>query len=238
MNLTTTLLFYVLFGSAVAVAVYVTHDACGRVQRWYLVTSAVLFWPFYLPSLLQRPAGDAVDSTVVAANEDSAAGAVVSDVMSASIGQVETELDLALTSLAGWSDDVLQREQHRFDELRLAWRAQAEKIRDLDLVLDRLDSMDVVDTSVAVPGDRIASSLRARQANIARLRALRDRLQADLMDTLAWVRELVTMIHLAKYTGAPASRAEDLVMQIATSIEGLAEVATWREAEVDQLQLD
>ena len=49
------------------------------------------------------------------------------------------------------------------------------------------------------------------------------------MNTLAWVRELVTMIHLAKYTGAPASRAEELVMQIATSIEGLSEVAAWRD---------
>ena len=38
----------------------------------------------------------------------------------------------------------------------------------------------------------------------------------------------MTLIHLAKYTGAPASRAEELVLQIATSIEGLSEVATWR----------
>jgi len=33
--------------------------------------------------------------------------------------------------------------------------------------------------------------------------------QADVTDStaLAWVRELVTMIHLAKFTGAPPSRA-------------------------------
>ena len=51
----------------------------------------------------------------------------------------------------------------------------------------------------------------------------------DLLNTLAWVRELVTMIHLAKYTGAPASRAEELVLQIATAVEGLSEVAAWRD---------
>ena len=51
----------------------------------------------------------------------------------------------------------------------------------------------------------------------------------ELLGTLAWVRELVTMIHLAKYTGAPASRAEELVSQIAASVEGLREVSEWRD---------
>ena len=51
----------------------------------------------------------------------------------------------------------------------------------------------------------------------------------DLMGTLAWVRELVSMIHLAKFTGAPASRAEELVAQIAAAIEGISAV-TWQEA--------
>jgi hypothetical protein len=50
----------------------------------------------------------------------------------------------------------------------------------------------------------------------------------DLMGTLAWVRELVSMIHLAKFTGAPASRAEELVAQIAAAIEGISAV-TWQE---------
>ena len=52
------------------------------------------------------------------------------------------------------------------------------------------------------------------------------------MGTLAWVRELVSMIHLAKFTGAPASRAEELVAQIAAAIEGISAV-TWQEAGPD-----
>ncbi len=48
------------------------------------------------------------------------------------------------------------------------------------------------------------------------------------MGTLAWVRELVSMVHLAKFTGAPASRAEELVAQIAAAIEGISAV-TWQE---------
>ena len=45
------------------------------------------------------------------------------------------------------------------------------------------------------------------------------------MATLAWIRELVSMIHLAKFTGAPASRAEELVAQIAASVEGISAIA-------------
>jgi hypothetical protein len=52
-------------------------------------------------------------------------------------------------------------------------------------------------------------------------------MREELMGTLAWVRELVTMIHLAKFTGAPASRAEELVAQIAATVEGLSEVTQW-----------
>ena len=49
----------------------------------------------------------------------------------------------------------------------------------------------------------------------------------DLAGTLVWVRELATMIHVARFTGAPASRAEDLVGQIAAAVEGLSEVGQW-----------
>ena len=39
------------------------------------------------------------------------------------------------------------------------------------------------------------------------------------------------MIHLAKFTGAPPSRAEELVTQIAAAVEGLSAV-TWQESEI------
>jgi len=233
MNLTTTLLFYLLFGGAVAVAVHLAPGADHSVPRWFRTLSAAVFWPLYLPGLLQHPANPRAESCEGGGSNrlpdtDMTAG----DEISAEIQQVETELDLALISLGGWSDAVLAREQHRFEELRVAWHAQADKIRDLDRILGQLVPTDAaVNAPAAKASERIASSHTARQANITRLRTLRDRFHADLMNTLAWVRELVTMIHLAKYTGAPASRAEELVMQIATSIEGLSEVAAWRDAD-------
>jgi hypothetical protein len=45
------------------------------------------------------------------------------------------------------------------------------------------------------------------------------------MATLAPVGELVSMIHLAKFTGTPAAHAEELVGQIAAAVEGLSETA-------------
>ena len=76
--------------------------------------------------------------------------------------------------------------------------------------------------------NRLVQSQEACQHNINRLRSVRQRTYGDLLSNLAWVRELVSMIHLAKFTGAPASRAEELVAQIAAAVEGLADV-TWRE---------
>jgi hypothetical protein len=76
-------------------------------------------------------------------------------------------------------------------------------------------------------------SQRARLQNIERLRRVRQRAHDDLMGMLAWVRELVSMIHLAKFTGAPAARAEELVAQIAAAVEGLSQVASAEEVYAD-----
>jgi hypothetical protein len=238
MNIATTLLFYLLIGAAVAVAIGLSKSAASGRERWFHIATAVAFWPLYLPVLLQSP--PSVDEEESALGPPHRAKTIASaktnaidpsDPVAVSIQQVEAELDLALSSLTGWADAALAREQPRFAELRAAWHAQGEKIRELDRLLSQPAFAATDASATAVADDRIASSLRARQANIARLRALREQLHNDLMNTLVWVRELVTMIHLAKYSGAPASRAEELVLQIATSVEGLSEVATWHDAD-------
>ncbi|WP_425619405.1 hypothetical protein NA78x_003145 [Anatilimnocola sp. NA78] len=225
MNLSTTLLFYLLIGSAVAVAVHQRWLGSNSRDRWFCTLTAIAFWPLYLPALLQRRDRRPNEFFDVAVS----ATASPPDELATAIQQVETELNLALRSLDGWSDAVLAREQDRFAELRSAWHAQADKIRELDRLLQQPHFAAVTANDTAKEPERSAtSSERGRRANIARLAAVRRRLYDDLRNTLSSVRELVTMIHLAKYTGAPASRAEELVMQIATSIEGLSEVASWR----------
>ena len=222
MDFSETILFYLLFGVAVAAALEIDRPRGGRGTRVFKIVTALLFWPLYLPVLLERPArarSEGVGHSVPTKPHDQYAAA---------IAQVESELETALRSLDGWAENVLAREEDRFAELRAAWRSQADRIRQLDRLLTSGDfgkSAGIAGASAGVEGNpRYQQSEQSRRENIERLRALRTRLHDDLLGTLAWVRELVSMIHLAKFSGAPASRAEELVSQIATAIEGLSEV--------------
>jgi HPt (histidine-containing phosphotransfer) domain-containing protein len=229
MELTETILFYLLFGIGIAAAVALAREGGGRGERLFRIATAVFFWPLYLPILLDG----AVRSKEIPPARLPAPD--LADLYATAIAQVEAELETALDSLDGWAENVLGREQDRFAELRAAWRLQAQRIRQLDRLLAATE--ETGQTAIAepalgtVPGgnERYRQSGQARQENLERLRSVRGRLHDDLLGTLAWVRELVSMIHLAKFTGAPASRAEELVAQIATAVEGLSEVTQWRE---------
>ena len=230
MGLTETILFYLLFGVGVAAAVALRRESGGRGETLFRIVTAFLFWPLYIPLLLDRPEQKEPlrrppERDSVRPGEPYAAG----------IAQVEAELEAALDSLDGWAENVLAREHDRFAELRAAWRQQAERIGQLDRLLATAEQAPRDPSAENAPATIIGGSVRYRQSeesrreNFERLRAVRARLHDDLMGTLAWVRELVSMIHLAKFTGAPASRAEGLVSQIATAVEGLSEVSNWRE---------
>jgi hypothetical protein len=226
MLLIETTIFYLLLGIAVATAVYLRAGSNGGVTFALQVVSACLFWPLFVPMLLapavEPPAAGSDSAETDLAHQDS---------LAAAISQVETELDRALDGLDGWAEDVLNSEQHRLEELRAAWKAQADRIRQIDQLLAEPSSGADSLADVAADIASARQSERTRQENIRQLSALRNRMYADLVGTLAWVRELVTMIHLAKFSGAPAARAEELVAQIAAAVQGLSEVSTWREQE-------
>jgi len=216
--LNSSLVLYLMVGAGIAFAVYLADRAGTPAERCFRVLTALPFWPLYVPVLFcpQGPAS--------AAN-----GPEPLDDMAVAIAQVDGELQAALGSLGGWAEGVLTREKSRLCELRSAWTAQSQRIREMD----RLLSMPENTASLANEGvnQRLLHSEQARQRNLERVQRLRERAYDDLMATLAWVRELVSMIHLAKFTGAPASRAEELVAQIAAAVEGLSEV-TWQEEPV------
>ena len=219
-----TLILYLVVGAGVAGAVYLTQRAGGLPARWFPVATAVLFWPLYLPVLLSSGR----------TGTGASAGTPPRDELTAAIGQVDAELGAALGSLDGWAEEVLVREKVRLRDLSAAWLAQAKRIRDMDRVLAQPEYSggDLPELSSAArtstDGDRLQSCRQARRDNVERLRRLRQRAYDDLMGSLAWVRELVSMIHLAKFSGAPAARAEELVAQIAAAVEGLSEL-TWQE---------
>jgi hypothetical protein len=223
MTFAATMIFYHLIGLGVATAVFLSDSRQGRLLPVFRLATAIVFWPLYVPIVLAgtRPGAD-TEVTPSQANHDT---------MFLAISQVEAELETALASLDGWVEDVMAHESGRFHELSTAWRAQAERIREMDRLLAKTDSADrqaVPDVTGEGASDRYRHSEETRRANVARLREVRNQAFLDLMGTLAWVRELVSMIHLAKFTGAPASRAEELVAQIAAAIEGISAV-TWQE---------
>jgi hypothetical protein len=229
-----TILLYFLFGTGVAVALYVTDRHSTRLERGFIVLTALIFWPLYLPIILSTR------STPTSAPPPKQA--VPKDDMARSIDQVDAELARALAGLEGWAEGALAGEAERIHELRNAWSALAERIREMDRLLD------VPELAAAAPlpqeagsaelspgaSERLRRSTEIRRQNLERLRKVRHRAYEDLMGTLAWVRELVSMIHLAKFTGAPASRARELVAQIAAAVEGLSAVR-WEETPVESV---
>jgi len=226
MGFSETILFYLLVGLAVAVTVWIA-DADRLNQRVFRAATAMLFWPLYVPMLLTPEHTEAPREAL----------APPVDEISGKIAEVERELDTAFSSLDGWAEDALSRERDRIVELRCAWNSQADRIRAMDDLLRDSDAstqpgdeQDRLDDRQDQPRDPIHQSERARRDNFERLHQVRDRAYKDLTTTLARVLELVSLIHLAKFTGAPASRAEQLVVEIAASVEGLSEVAAWSDA--------
>jgi hypothetical protein len=225
-----TIFLYLLAGVAVAVAVYVTDSQRPDTERLFEVATAIPFWPLYVPMLLT--------SNRSGRERLAKAAPAPPDEMASAINQVDAELDAALDSLDGWAEDVLAREEEPIEELRAAWKAQSERIREMDRLLAqpeyRAEPAGASSTAVttlplsSLAAERLRHSQQVRRQNVERLKQVRQRAYEDLMGTLAWVRELVSMIHLAKFTGAPASRAEELVAQIAAAVEGISEL-TWQD---------
>src|SRR5205823_2366370 len=99
-----TLILYLVIGTGVAGAIYLSEAAGQQSRRWFLVITAVPFWPLYLPLLLTSDRKDWREPPSVPTPRDE---------LAASIAQVDGELEAALGSLDGWAEDVLARERVR-----------------------------------------------------------------------------------------------------------------------------
>jgi hypothetical protein len=219
MKLEQLFLLHLMAGVGVAVCVYLSASGRG-VVRWFQALAAIFFWPLFLPLLLS-------DRTKTN-NESSgqlASGSL--DELDRTIAQVDAELEVALQSLDGWGENLRERGQERLQELRSTWIAQAGRVREMDQIMAR-------SWGVQQEGDLWSGSVRVHESqemihkNLERLRQVRQRTLDDLIGMLARVRELVSMIHLARFTGAPASRAEELVGQLGAIGKGVP-ATTWQQ---------
>jgi hypothetical protein len=205
--LNSTLVLYLMVGAGIGLAVYLSSPGGRRAEVCFRVLTAVAFWPLYVPLLL-RGVPVRIDSEAL-------------DELARSIAQVEAELRAALASVQGGENGALAQETARLEEFRSVWLAFAARIREMDRLLQAADN--AVGLTRDGTSERWQKSDEARQRNLKGIRRLRERTYDELMASLAWVRELVSMLHLARFTGAPAARARELLNQIAGAVQSLAE---------------
>jgi len=201
-----TLVLYLLVGLGVAAALYLSDPPRLNGERLLRLATAVPFWPFYLPILLARP------TSLSATPEDD---------LARTLAVVERELDTAQATLDEWIG-IPEEQQLRLEKLREAWAAQTERLREMDRLLSRPEYAGVEEEPAAGAAPRVRQSLTARQQNLERLRQVRQQAEADLLASLAWVRELASRIHLARFTDADAARAEELLAALSASVETLS----------------
>lgn len=222
MNLSTTGIFYGLAGAGVAVALFLIDSTSSHFERWFRVLTAFLFWPLYLPLLL-RPNNVATPAAPPSVPP--------SDDLAAQIAQVETELGLAFQSLSVDQPSALRPDQDRLNELQIAWRRQAERIRELDrlLVQPAFAASEPFGHENSVT-EHAARCEQSRQQTLSQLRTIRQQRHQNLLESLAGVRELVTRIHLAKFSDTAVS--SDLISQFTAAITRLSEAPTAPASEI------
>ncbi len=164
---------------------FLGRSASKAVLEWqFLLLTALLFWPLYVPLLLSMRTTIAVPAEPAIARTDA-------DEMARAIAQVELELDAALSSLDGWAESALAAEADRLAELCHALRAQAGRIREMDNLLDQTElAAETAEPAPALAAQSSSSSSRdaldrwhksqhARINNLTRLRQVRDQTHAD-----------------------------------------------------------
>jgi hypothetical protein len=204
------LLLYLLAGVAVAAAVYLTLAARGPTDRFSQVGTALIFWPLYLTLLLSR-AGHAVD------RQPGHQGLASAEALELTITAIQAELEASLRGLGG-SDGILTQHRQHLDALRAAWSAQAKRVREMDRLLAEVDEIEAPLQDGA--SARVQASREAVRQSVQQLRQTRDRLHADVVEALALVRELISMLHLARLSEGPEARADELIAEIVRVVAG------------------
>jgi hypothetical protein len=204
--LASSLVLYGLIGLGIAVALYLTDTPRSTGERLLRLGTALPFWSFYLPILLARPA------------IDPATGA---EELDRTLAVVERELDAARSTLDEWIG-VSREQAQRLQQLSEAWHAQRARLGAMDCLLARPEYALEEDATRTPAVPQVQQSLTARQQNVQRLRQLRRQAEAELLASLAWVRELASRIQLALFSDAPAARAEELLAELASTLETLS----------------
>jgi hypothetical protein len=211
--LSSTFLIYFLIGVGVAVAVYLSDMARTPMQRCFQTGTCLVFWPLFLPLLLQR---------VPRVPVPFAGKPPPGDEITRAIQQVESELHAALRAA-----DALDGKDGSAENLHTRWLAEAARIREMDRLLaspeysvpnDAIQAERPTVRDGANP-ERFGGGSIAMSAIVEKLRQVRQQTHADLMESLTRVRQLAARLHLARFTGEPAPRVDELLREIEAELE-------------------
>ncbi len=206
--LNSSFLIYGLIGVGVAVAVYLSDMARTPVQRCFQTAASLIFWPLFLPFILRR------NSARTAVLEEAASA---NDEMGRAIRQVETELATALQAIDGFDTNHVC-----LDRLHARWVAQADRIREMDLLLaspQYTAPNDAIQAEKPILRDGVTSTNRLGGINalsnvVERLREVRERTHVEFLDSLAAVRELAVLLHLARFAREDAPSVTEIVAKL------------------------
>ena len=151
MSLGQLLILHLMAGAGVAGAVYLATGQQASSLRWFQVVTALVFWPMYLPLLLQRKAKITEQPATALLGRD----------LDRTIAQVDEELGAALKNLEGKFGNALSREKAQLHELRGTWAEQARRIREIDQLLSQPEFAEPIASSLACPvADDLSDRLR------------------------------------------------------------------------------
>ena len=216
MGIVESLIFYGVIGSGVSVAVLASNSERSLLQRLFLAMTAILFWPIYLPVLLS---GKQTDAATLHNQQPQ-------DELSGLVIQVELELDAALIEFDGWGQETFDYQRELTRELKDAWQAQVDRIRELERVLSQSTQNRDSEFEPEAVSARVAESEKARRDNFQHLDDVRHTAREELMSSLACVRELVSIIHLSRFTDDSAARADEIASQLAAAVRSFSKERT------------
>lgn len=207
MGISETLVFYFVIGVGVAIAVLAVQSHAALLERLYLCMTAMLFWPLYLPVLLSSQKSSPLRARVLSETDE----------LSLLVAQVSDELDSAVLQTDG-DKQTTNGHASTINDLKAAWQAQTTRIHEMDSLLAELRQRHDSELSPQPLTARVADSEQARRENLEQLQQVRQAQYEELMASLAHVRELVSVVHLTRFTDGAKPRSDHFDKQLAAAL--------------------
>jgi len=215
MAISETLPFYLLIGAVVSAAMPATARAPIH-RRLARAAAHAVCWPFFAPGLFGR--------TPAAPPQPSRSR------HRARLHQARARLGAALESLHGLSESLVRPQLDQIEAVMTSLDTASDRLQEMDELL-QTPEFDAARVGAALAqlrekgvgeADPRIASLRSRQSNIARLRAMQSRTGDELERALFTLEELSSEVMLLKFADNPESKLPRVLGDMAASLRELS----------------